>query len=1413
METNFCRNERTLEEIVERSPLQVTPNTLVVEAIDLMSQTEDRSCILVADGGKLVGIFTERDLVKAVASAIDLSKTRIDRVMAQPVISLTLNNSAKVLTALSLMRSSKIHHLPVLDKEGQLVGLVTQDRIYEAICQSVESKQNEAELRLSEERRKLALDLTETASWDWNLITGEPIWSDNMFDLFGLSREETSPSYEIWRDRVYPEDLERMEATLAHCLQNRILFKEEYRFVYPDGSIHWHLAKGRAIYDADDRAVRMVGITLDISDRKQLEADIQKSEEQLRLALDLNHIGMWDWNVATGEATWNDYNYRLLGYQPGEVEPSYQLWHSHIHPDDLADLDQKIDRSLKTQTDYKAEFRVILPDGSIRWHLGRGRTLYDESGQAVRMIGVAFDITESKQADIALRESEAKFRHFAENSHAVVWIAEADALNNLYVNPAYEKIWGQSRQTLSERPASWLEFIHPDDRSHVRRTLEQQRQGKIGNLEYRIVRPDGSVRWIWDWGFAIRDEEGQIYRYGGIAEDITERKEMEARLREREEFLSSIYNNVEQAVFVIEVTAIGEFHYLACNRLSEIYTGVTEEKIRGKTPEEAFGPVIGRTFQENYARCWQAGRSISYEEQLFFENYTISTLTTLSPLRNQEGQIDRIVGTAIDISDRKHSERALLELSTALEYAVQGISRLDDRGLYLSANKAYTNTVGYSQSELIGMPWKHTVYPEDVAKLQAAYQSMLANGKVEVEARGIRKDGSLFYKQLAMIAVYDERGAFNGHYCLMKDISDRKATEIALRQSEERYRTLFNSIDEGFFIIETLFDANGKASDFRFLETNPAFEKLTGLQNVKGKTMQEISSNVEENWYEILGRVALTGEPVRLIREAKALPDKKWFEIYAFQFNREEKQKVALLFSEITDRKLAEEKIAEQAALIDIATDAIFVRDLDNRILFWSQGAERLYGWTAEEALGKIASNLFQSEFLQQESASQIEEILNHCLQQGLWQGEIKHIAKSGQSIIVASRWTLVRDESGQPKSILVVNTDITEKKRIEEQFYHAQRLESIGTLASGIAHDFNNLLTPILAVSQLLPLKFPNLDDQTRQLLATVEDSAKRGANLVKQVLSFSRGTEGKRVIIQMRHLLEELVSVAQRTFPKSIEIFQDIPKRELGLIWADSTQIHQVFMNILVNARDAMPHGGHLTISAENLYLDENYVRMNWEARVGSYIAIAISDTGTGIPPELMERIFDPFFTTKEVGRGTGLGLATVSGIVKNHGGFINVYSEVGKGTQFKVFLPAIKGTVSKSNLEKELPKGKGELILIVDDEQSIREITKTSLENYNYRTLVASDGIEAISTYAERKEEISLVLMDLMMPNLDGLTAIQALQKMNPQVKVIATSGLPASYQQALAANIKTFLLKPYTIEKLLKALNKELSKDEG
>ena len=504
--------------------------------------------------------------------------------------------------------------------------------------------------------------------------------------------------------------------------------------------------------------------------------------------------------------------------------------------------------------------------------------------------------------------------------------------------------------------------------------------------------------------------------------------------------------------------------------------------------------------------------------------------------------------------------------------------------------------------------------------------------------------------------------------------------------------------------------------------------------------------------------------------------------------------------NDITERKRAEEQIREQAALLDQAQDAIMVRDLDQKVLFWNKGAEHLYGWTAEEAIGKNVRELIFKQL-----SEQFETARKTVIEKGEWMGEIHQTRRDGAAIIAESRWTLVRDEKGVPNSILVINTDITEKKRMEAQFLRAQRMESIGTLAGGIAHDLNNVLSPILMSIDMLQMK--TTDESSRKWLDVLRTNAERGADMVRQVLSFARGVEGERVALQPKHMVKEIIKILRETLPKSIEISFQIPN-DLWIISADATQIHQVLMNLCVNARDAMPDGGSISISAENVFLDENYARMHIEAKAGRFVMISVSDTGPGMTPEIQSRIFEPFFTTKEMTKGTGLGLSTAVTIVKSHGGFINVYSELHKGSQFTVYLPALDkpGSADAGAMHADLPLGNGELILVVDDEESIREITRGTLETFGYRVLTASDGTEALALYADKKNEIAVVLTDMVMPFMDGPATIRALQRMDPTVRIIAASGLGAGQRggEGTLEGVAVFLNKPYTAEKLLKTL---------
>jgi PAS domain S-box-containing protein len=506
-----------------------------------------------------------------------------------------------------------------------------------------------------------------------------------------------------------------------------------------------------------------------------------------------------------------------------------------------------------------------------------------------------------------------------------------------------------------------------------------------------------------------------------------------------------------------------------------------------------------------------------------------------------------------------------------------------------------------------------------------------------------------------------------------------------------------------------------------------------------------------------------------------------------------------------SELKRAEERAREQASLLDLATDAIIVRCLDGRVVYWNRGAERLYGWSAEEALSRPTVELMQA------NRDEIAAAEKQLLETGEWSGQVEHKTKSGAPIIVNSRWTLVRDEHRRPKSVLVINTDLTETKKLEAQFLRTQRLEAIGTLASGIAHDLNNILAPILMSVGLLRRSIEGTDAEP--LLHIIETSAERGAGIVKQVLTFARGVEGDRTLLLPRHLIGELTKIIAQTFPRNIDIQAPLPP-DLWTVAGDATQLHQVFLNLCVNSRDAMPQGGRIFITAENVQVDAHLVATNPGAQLGPHVAFRVADTGTGISAEVLEKIFDPFFTTKEVGKGTGLGLATVLGIVKSHGGFLAVRSELGVGTTFTVFLPAVRESEASANVAEDAPPapGGGKRVLLVDDEPAIREAVAATLMDSGYEVYLAEDGTDALALYHQRRREIDIVLTDISMAQMDGVTLARALRKLDPDVRIVVSSGHFSKENAAIleSAGVTVFLDKPYNAEKLLRSLETELAR---
>jgi PAS domain S-box-containing protein len=639
---------------------------------------------------------------------------------------------------------------------------------------------------------------------------------------------------------------------------------------------------------------------------------------------------------------------------------------------------------------------------------------------------------------------------------------------------------------------------------------------------------------------------------------------------------------------------------------------------------------------------------------------------------------------------------------------------------------------------------------------------------------------------------------------------EHRRAEVALRESEEKFRRLFESSQDAIMILEP--------PAWRFTAGNPAAVKMFGARTGEEFISHEPGELSPERQPDGRASAEKSKEKIKTaVRQGSCFFEWTHRRIGGEEFPADvlltrmeqgEKVMIQATVRDITKRKQAEKKVREQAALLDIANEAIYVTALDCTIYYWNRGAERTYGWTSAEVLNRKTSELLSADPAAAEALTAV------LLKQENWSGERWQMTKDGRKVEVFSRLTLVRNELGQPQSVFAINTDITEKRQLEAQFLRAQRLESIGSLASGIAHDLNNVLAPIIMGAPLLQNMVQ--DPTARHLLKTLELSALRGAAIVRQVLTFARGVEGERAPLQPRHLIWEMEKLAAETFPKSIRVETDMVA-DLWPVLGDSTQLHQALMNLCINARDAMPGGGVLTLAAANVVLAKEAAEKMPDAQPGSYVCLRVTDTGTGIPPEIEAKMFEPFFTTKGVGQGTGLGLSTALGIVRSHGGFVRVASKVGQGTTFELYLPAAPAeqVAVKKDSATPWPRAHGEGILVVDDEAAVREVARQTLKEFGYRVITAAHGAEALRIFQERRQEIQAVLTDMMMPEMDGPTLVAALRVLDPAVKIVGITGMsdPAGMNGLKTLALSATLAKPFTIGKLLAAIREALPVTAG
>ena len=1117
------------------------------------------------------------------------------------------------------------------------------------------------------------------------------------------------------------------------------------------------------------------------------------NEKIFRLLFQHHPLPMWMYDLETlAFLEVNSAAIEKYGYTRDEF---LKMTLTDIRPsdDETRSLDSEAKWRLELQ--HATEWRHTMKNGRIIDVEISSHILAYQGRRAAFVI--VQEITERKGKQKLILESEIRHRSLFENMQEGFaycrMIFENDTpvdFEYLEVNRAFEEITGL-KNVIGKKITEAIPGIKESNPELFETYGRVARTGKPERYEV-YIKP--LKTWFSTSAYSIQ----QGY-FASVFNDITIQKQAQQELSSSERRFRQLFDDAPVGYHELD----RQGRIVEVNHTELEMLGFSATDMLGHPPWEF---IVERESSRRAVEAKLTGSSLSertYERTFRRRNgTTVNALVKDRALRNESGEIVGIRSTVQDITGRKQAEEALRtseeRLKLALAATLTGVWEWDVR----------TNEVFWSQEcyDIVGMDsttektlegFQKIVHPDDLDRFNGAVQHSLSHkAAFAVEFRTITPRGEVLWLNNMGRAEYDAGGNPMRMIGTVRDITERKKAEQELR-----------------LLAQTLSSARDCISitdlENRFVFVNDAFRNTYGYttEDLLGKdvsvlrslstpaaiTDQILHGTQSGGWH---------GEILNRRKDGSDLPVELWTSVV----RDEAGNPVAMVgvARNITERNVAEEharQSGEQFRLIaENVADMIAVLDLDGRRIYNSPSYKGILG-DPESLRG---TDGFQE--VHPEDVERVKQVFKDTVRTGIGRRiEYRFLRPDGTERTIDSKGSVMRDGDGRVFRVVVVSRDVTEEKSLAAQFLRSQRMESIGTLAGGIAHDLNNVLSPIMMAIEVLRRKISDKDGQN--ILNTIETSAKRGADIVRQVLAFGRGVKGDRILVQLKHVAVEVAKIAGETLPKSIDIKTNIP-RNLWTVLADPTQMHQVLLNMLVNARDAMPRGGTLTISAENITLDEQYSRMHLDAKPGAYVCMVISDTGTGIPAAIREKIFEPFFTTKEIGMGTGLGLSTTLAIVKSHGGSITLESEVGKGTTFRVYIPATGTTsgVAAESEEAEFPVGNGELVLVIDDEAAIREITKETLLAYGYTVMTAGDGAEGVALFADNKENIKVVITDIMMPVMDGTAAILALKKINPNVKIIAASGLSAKWQITTPSdsNVLAFLTKPYSAEKLLKAL---------
>ena len=1177
----------------------------------------------------------------------------------------------------------------------------------------------------------------------------------------------------------------------------------------------------------------------DISERVLAQQKIRDAEWRMRYATESARLSYVEVDLASGVAQTPDNFASVMGYAAplaghhGSVGAALLL--EHVVLQDRERVAAALQEFFGGHSVGQLEYRVLGDDQVERWIETRWSTAFAPDGEPATTFATNLDITERKQAELATRQSEERFRALVMASTDVVYRMSPD--------------WSEMRQLLgqnfisdtTEPNRNWLqEYIHPNDQQRVMAVIHEAiRTKSLFEMEHQVVTVDGSLGWTFSRAVPMLDANGEIVEWFGTASDVTQQKLAEQALRESEHRYRSLFDSMDEGYCIVEMIfdkndQAVDYRFLEVNSAFEQQSGMREAT--GKRMRELV-PGHDQAWFEIYGKVALTGEAIRFTHEAkalgerWFDVYAF---------RFGEAENRKVAILFTNITQQHETETALRESEQRFRAVVTASTDLmcrmspDWREMRQIYDKSFVVT-----TDVTNLNWlENYVYRDDQPRLMALVNEAIRNKtQFEMEHRVRLADGSWGWMLSRAVPVLDAQGELIEWFGTGSDVTERKRAEQALRESEERYRSLFNSIDEGFCLIDVLFDPHNKPVDFRFLELNPAFERQTGMQGAAGKRMRELVPDIEALWFEAYGQVALTGKACRFVNEAKPL--RRWFDVYAMRVGGTDSRKVAVLFTNITERMTVEAALRRSEerfrALFDGGPVGMYSCDSAGVIQNFNRRAVEL--WERQPAQGET-SDRFRSVFnfylpdgtLLPPSQNPMSLILK---------GEVVAVRDlevilerpDGSRIVVIVNCVALRNEQGEITGALTCFLDVTERSRLLQQTREqAQVLAELGRrkdeFLAMLSHELRNPLAAVSNAVNLLRLQQDQSPVQ-HQARSIIERQVGQLKHLVDDLLDVSRISTGR---VQLRLEPVAVSAIVERAVETALPLITQ-QRHELTVamsaepVWlhADAARLEQVLVNLLTNAAKYTDNGGHIWLSVEQDV--DSLVPM---------VAITVRDSGIGIAPDLLPHIFDLFTQAeRSLDRsegGLGIGLSLVQRLVELHGGVVTASSVPGQGSEFVVRLPMlvrsradlplvasaalsvakappasalpVPSAASDSSTSPAPPAGSGCRVLLVDDNADAVQTLAMLLEMSGYAVHLAYDGLSAIEAAIAHQPDV--VLLDIGLPGLNGYQAAQRIRQQATLKGVVLIAltgyGRDTDRERSQQAGFDHHLVKPASFDEI-------------